>query len=217
MLVDPMSPDVLVWLVNEWGSVPRAAAGEDQAPYPDTELLAALLAGSGVRSCPPAALTTPALRQVADRLHRVFAAAELSERVDLVAGLLADTPIRPTLDLEQNVADRPSATWQVDDASHVLLAAAALTLRHQLAEHDPDRIGVCSGRRCADAFIDASPAGQRRFCSLTCQNRTRVAAWRQRQSSQPQSSQPQSSQPKGSQPKGSQPQSSQPQSSQPQN
>ncbi len=200
MLVDPMSPDVLVWLVNEWGSVPRAAAGEDQAPYPDTELLAALLAGSGVRSCPPAALTAPALRQVADRLHRVFAAADLSERVDLVAGLLAETAVRPALDRDQSVTgDRPSATWRVDDAPRVLLAAAALTLRHQLAEHDPDRIGVCSGRRCADAFIDASPAGQRRFCSLTCQNRTRVAAWRQRQSSQPKSSQPKSSQPKDSQ------------------
>ena len=74
MLVEPMSPDVLVWLVNEWGSVPRAAASEDQAPYPDTGLLAALLAGSGVRSCPPELLTGQALSQVADRLHRVFAA-----------------------------------------------------------------------------------------------------------------------------------------------
>ena len=140
MLVEPKSPDVLVWLVNEWGSVPRAAAGEDQAPYPDTDLLAALLAGSGVRDCPPAALTGPALRQVADQLHRVFAAADL-------------------------------------------------------AEHDPDRIGICSGRHCADAFIDASPAGQRRFCSVTCQNRARIAAWRHRQSQPPQRRQPQRQQP----------------------
>lgn len=207
MLVEPLYPDVLVWLVNEWGSVPRAAAGEDQAPYPDTELLAALLAGSGVRSCPPAALTTPALRQVADRLHRVFAAADLGERVGLVAGLLAETAVRPALeleldlDLEQGLTpDRPSATWQVDDARHVLLAAAALTLRQQLAEHDPARIGVCSGRRCADAFIDASPAGQRRFCSLTCQNRTRVAAWRQRQATQRQATQLQDTQLQNQQP-----------------
>ena len=41
-----MAPDVLVWLVNEWGSVPRAAAGEDRAPYPDAGLLAGLLAGA---------------------------------------------------------------------------------------------------------------------------------------------------------------------------
>jgi predicted RNA-binding Zn ribbon-like protein len=180
MLVEPMSPDVLVWLVNEWGSVPRTAAGEEQAPYPDTDLLAALLAGSGVRACPPAALTGPALRQVADQLHRVFAAADLGERVARVAGLLAQTRVTPALELT-DTGDRPGATWRVPGAADTLLAAAALTLRHQLAEHDSDRIGVCSGRRCADAFIDASPAGQRRFCSVTCQNRTRIAAWRQSQ------------------------------------
>ena len=185
MLVEPMYPDVLVWLVNEWGSVPRAAAGEEQAPYPDTELLAALLAGSGVRSCPPAALTGPALRQVADQLHRVFAAADLGDRVALVAGLLAQTGVTPALELT-DAGDRPGATWRVPSARDALLAAAALTLRHQLAEHDPDRIGICSGRHCADAFIDASPAGQRRFCSVTCQNRARVAAWRQRQRQPPQ-------------------------------
>jgi predicted RNA-binding Zn ribbon-like protein len=208
MLVEPMSPDVLVWLVNEWGSVPRAAAGEEQAPYPDTDLLAALLAGSGVRDCPPAALTGPALRQVADQLHRAFAAADLGERVGLVAGLLAQTGVTPALELT-DAGDRPGATWRVPDARDALLAAAALTLRHQLAEHDPDRVGVCSGRRCADAFIDASPAGQRRFCSVTCQNRARIAAWRQRQS-QPDQSQPDQSQ---SQPDQS---SQRPQSRQPQ-
>ena len=68
----------------------------------------------------------------------------------------------------------------MDDPRQALLAAAALTLRHQLAHHDPDRLGVCSGQRCADAYIDASPRQSRRFCSVTCQNRARVAAWRQR-------------------------------------
>jgi len=191
VLVEPMSPDVLVWLVNEWGSVPRAAAGEARAPYPDTDLLAALLAGSGVRDCPPAALTGPALRQVADQLHRVFAAADLAERVTLVAGLLAQTGVTPALELTDTgdrPGARPGATWRVPAARDALLAAAALALRDQLAGHDPDRVGVCSGRRCADAFIDASPAGQRRFCSVTCQNRARIAAWRHRQNQQRQNS-----------------------------
>ena len=174
-----MAPDVLVWLVNEWGSVPRAAAGEDQAPYPDTGLLAALLAGSGVRDCPPEVLANPALTQVADRLHPAFAAPDLSERVCLVTGLLAGTGVRPALDLDDG---RPGETWLVEDARQALPAAAALTLRHQLAGHDPARVGVCTGRDCADAYIDVSPAGRRRFCSVTCQNRARVAAWRQRRS-----------------------------------
>jgi predicted RNA-binding Zn ribbon-like protein len=192
MLVEPMSPDVLVWLVNEWGSVPRVSAGEEDRPYPDTELLAGLLAGSGVRSCPPELLTDPALTEIADRLHQVFAAADLTERVTLIAALLTQTAVRPALiipeadpdasaDASPDADAHPVATWQLATPRHALLAAAALTLRQQLADHDPARIGVCTGRRCADAFIDASPSGQRRFCSVTCQNRARIAAWRHRQ------------------------------------
>ena len=83
--------------------------------------------------------------------------------------------MRPALELADG---RPSETWLVEDPQQTLLAAAALTLRHQLAVGGPDRVGVCSGQRCADAYIDASPAARRRFCSVTCQNRTRIAAWR---------------------------------------
>ena len=170
-----MSPDVLVWLVNEWGSAPRAAAGEDQAPYPDAGLLAALLAGSGVPECPPGLLTTRALGHTADRLHPVFAAPDPGDRLGLVNGLLTETGVRPTLKLADG---RPTETWLVEDRPQALVAAAALTLRHQLSAAHPDRMGVCSGHRCADAYIDTSPAARRRFCSVTCQNRARVAAWR---------------------------------------
>jgi predicted RNA-binding Zn ribbon-like protein len=180
-----MAPDVLVWLVNEWGSVPRAAAGEDRAPYPDAGLLAGLLAGSGVRACPPELLTPPALRRTADRLHPVFAAGP-GDRADLVNSLLTETAIRPALEL---IDGQPAETWLVEDAGEGLVAAAALTLRHQLAAADPGRLGTCEGRRCADAYIDTSPAARRRFCSVTCQNRARVAAWR-RQRSQHDATQP---------------------------
>ena len=175
-----MAPDVLVWLVNEWGSAPRAAAGEDQAPYPDAGLLAGLLAGSGVRACPPEILTTQALRRTADRLHPVFAA-DPGDRVSLVNNLLTETAIRPALELNDG---QPAETWLVPAAGEGLAAAAALTLRHHLAAADPSRLGICEGRRCADAYIDTSPAARRRFCSVTCQNRARVAAWRRQRRSQ---------------------------------
>jgi len=178
MQLEPMAPDVLVWLVNEWGTAPRVAAGEEDRVYPDTSLLAGLLAGSGVRDCPPEVLARDALTRVADALHPVFAAPGLAERVRLTTGLLAGTGVKPALGLTDA---EPRASWQVDDDRQVLTASAALTLRQQLAEHDPNRLGTCTGRRCADAYIDASPAGQRRFCSVTCQNRARVAAWRERQ------------------------------------
>jgi predicted RNA-binding Zn ribbon-like protein len=165
VLVEPMPPDLLVRLVNEWGAAPRAAAGEEGTPYPDPAPL-------GV----PSAVDLPA---VADRLHRVFAETHMNERVELLAILLTESAVRPTLTL---ASGQPSESWHVDDPRQALLAATALTLRHQLAHHDPARIGTCTGRDCADAYIDASPGGQRRFCSVTCQNRARVAAWRRRQS-----------------------------------
>jgi predicted RNA-binding Zn ribbon-like protein len=163
VLLEPMPPDLLVWLVNEWGAVPRAAAGEEGTPYPDPAPLGAAAVGNQA--------------EVADRLHRIFATPHITERVGLLAPLLTDTGVRPALTLADSV---PSETWHVDDPRDALLAAAALTLRHQLAHHEPDRLGICTGRNCADAYIDASPGGQRRFCSVTCQNRARVAAWRQR-------------------------------------
>jgi CGNR zinc finger protein len=163
VLVEPMPPDLLVWLVNEWGAVPRAAAGEEGTPYPDP----APLGAAGVADLPGPA----------GRLHRIFAATDPAERVRLLATLLADTGVRPDLTLTDA---GPGETWHVDDPRDALLASAALTLRHQLGQHDPGRIGICTGQRCADAYIDASPAGQRRFCSVTCQNRARVAAWRHR-------------------------------------
>jgi CGNR zinc finger protein len=178
VLVEPMPPDLLVWLVNEWGAVPRAAAGEEGTPYPDPAPLGAAGAGD--------------LPGSAGRLHRIFAATDITERVRLLAILLAGTGVRPDLTLAD---DGPRETWHVDDPRDALLASAALTLRHQLGGHDPARVGVCAGQpslgqpslgqpslgqHCADAYIDASPAGQRRFCSVTCQNRARVAAWRQR-------------------------------------
>jgi len=160
-----MPPDLLVWLVNEWGAAPRAAAGEEGTPYPDPAPL-------GV----PSAVDLPA---VADRLHRIFTQTHMNERVELLAILLTESAVRPALTLADG---QPRETWQVDDPRQALLASAALTLRHQLAHHDPARIGTCTGRDCADAYIDASPGGQRRFCSVTCQNRARVAAWRGRRS-----------------------------------
>jgi predicted RNA-binding Zn ribbon-like protein len=163
VLVEPMPPDLLVWLVNEWGTAPRAAAGEEGTPYPDPAPLGA-----------PGAVDLPA---VADRLHRIFAATHGNERVRLLASLLAQTGVRPGIALAGGL---PGETWHVDDQDQALLAAAALTLRHQLAASGPARVGTCTGRDCADAYIDASPGGQRRFCSVTCQNRARVAAWRRR-------------------------------------
>src|ERR687893_781219 len=43
---------------------------------------------------------------------------------------------------------------------------------------------IFAARQCADVYVDTSPAGRRRFCCLTCQNRARAAAFRQRHAKQ---------------------------------
>jgi predicted RNA-binding Zn ribbon-like protein len=58
-------------------------------------------------------------------------------------------------------------------------------VRAQLAEHDPQRLGTCAARGCGDAFVDTSPGAHRRFCSVTCQSRERVAAFRRRKAGKP--------------------------------
>jgi len=143
-------PD-LVGFVNEWGTLPRAL---DKRPPSDDRARTAL----------------------ADELHPVFAAPAGAERAALVTALLERTRVRPALTDHDGVLVEE---WTVDDAAHQERAAAALALRHHLAEH-PGRIGVCADDQCADVYVDSSPAGRRRFCCLTCQNRARAAAFRRR-------------------------------------
>ena len=144
-------PD-LVALVNDWGTRPREV-GHRTAPGSDDARTA-----------------------VADRLHAVFATPDRTERARLVSAMLTETAVRPSIAPDDGVI---TAGWSVPDPRDELLAGAALALREHLAAH-PDRVGVCADRQCADVYVDASPAGHRRFCSVTCQNRTRVAAFRER-------------------------------------
>lgn len=149
IVVMPMP--ALVEFVNEWGTLPRAV---DNRPPSDD----------------------PTRTALADALHPVFAASQAADRASLVTALLEQTGVRPALADHDGVL---AEDWTVDSPAPAPLAAAALALRHHLAEH-PGRIGVCADDQCADVYVDASPAGRRRFCCLTCQNRARAAAFRRR-------------------------------------
>jgi predicted RNA-binding Zn ribbon-like protein len=172
VVVSELSLVGLVALVNGWGTTPRTEAGEQDLPFPDLEELAELL---GPRAAGP--LRHAALVEVADQIYPVFAAATPTQRVRRTARLLNESGVRPTLTA---AADGVRAAWTVDHAGDALLAAAAVTLRQHLEDRDGERLGTCAAIRCADVYVDASPVGQRRYCSITCQNRTRVAAFRRR-------------------------------------
>ncbi|MEU1349239.1 CGNR zinc finger domain-containing protein [Streptomyces sp. NPDC005795] len=170
-----MSLDTLTELVNGWGTPPRQEDGRGDTPHRPVADIAAHLRLPAYVS---AALTPQALAQAADHLHGVFRAESGAACAQSLTQLLTSSGVRPAL--ETGADGAPRAVWSVDDADHALVAAAATTLRRFLADRGFTRIGVCTGGHCADVYIDQSPAGRRRFCSVTCQNRTRVAAFRSR-------------------------------------
>lgn len=153
--VHPMPIDQLVALVNDWGTQPRET-GRRSAPEHS-------------RAGRPAQAIA-----VADRLHAVFATADPAGRAAAVTAMLEETGVRPEL---STTGSDLTASWRVPRKRDALLASAALALREHLATR-PSRLGTCADHQCADVYVDASPAGRRRFCSLTCQNRARVAAFR---------------------------------------
>ncbi|HEY3501813.1 MAG TPA: CGNR zinc finger domain-containing protein [Actinocatenispora sp.] len=172
VMVEPMPPTSLVELVNEWGTRPREVAGEQDRPYPAV--------GGLDLGVPPALAdetTDRALTHLADRLYPLFAATSGRERTDLLTGLLRTCGVRPVARLADG---RAGAGWSVASPRYAIAAAAALALREHLSRHGDARLGTCAGRDCADVYVDASPTHDRRYCSVTCQNRARVAAYRAR-------------------------------------
>lgn len=163
----------LVDLVNEWGDTPRAAAGEDEAPYPDPARLIGHL-GPDESAVTP---TDASLTALANRLHSVFSAGEAHACAARVSEMLSDAGVRPVV---SEAGGSSTLGWLVERSEDVLLASAAITLLQQLTTRAPDRLGTCAGRRCADVYVDLSPQGVRRYCSVACQNRARVAAFRRR-------------------------------------
>ncbi|MEU3740095.1 CGNR zinc finger domain-containing protein [Streptomyces sp. NPDC032198] len=167
--------DALTELVNGWGTLPRQEDGRASDPLPSAAGIAQKLA---LPAHVGAALTSQTLADAADCLHGVFSAPDGGTCARSLTSLLSDTGIHPVVDTAADGALR--AAWSLEDTGHALVAAAGITLREYLTDHGFARIGVCTGARCADVYIDQSPGGRRRFCSVTCQNRTRVAAFRSR-------------------------------------
>ena len=161
---------MLVELVNGWGTVPRAKAGDRDRPP--------ITAFAKRHGASDAGFTDAALERVADRLYPVFAADGAAERARLATDLLTSCGVQPALGV---AGDRIRAEWRIPRRRDAILAAAAVALHEQLVEHEPERLGTCASTSCGDAFADASPGAHRRFCSVTCQNRERVAAFRRRQ------------------------------------
>jgi len=171
--VRQMPPGTLVDVVNAWGTEPRRARGEAEAPWPDAADVAV--------TADPVLAREPVDRLVAlaDALYPAFVGQD-DDRAALVTRLLERSGVRPAVLPAGDGRGEVRAGWVVPDGGMRLLAAAAVTLWQQVGSGDGDRLGTCADHACADAFVDTSPAGHRRFCSVTCQNRSRAASFRRR-------------------------------------
>jgi len=170
--VDEMSLPLLVEVLNGWGRVPRHRGGDRERPSREDLVRSHELSTLGD------AVTDDELERVADLVYPVFADPDPGHRSSVVSSLLARSRVRPALTVDERGRLRPA--WEVPDAGSALLAAAAVTLRAELPLRGLDRFGICTAGGCGDVFVDTSPGARRRYCSVTCQNRERVAAFRRR-------------------------------------
>ena len=120
---------------------------------------------------------------VAAELRDVFVAVDAGRADDaagLVNGMLTRTGARPMLDRHDG------QPWHLHfhAADETLVngwaAGCATGLAVVLGSELYDRLGVCTAPRCDRVYVDTSRNGTRRYCSTSCQNRVKTAAFRAR-------------------------------------
>ena len=175
---------VAVSLVNML--TPGEEGGHPHPPLDETGLpaaaTAALRAGSpGTRDVTLAEATE--LRRFAMAFRVVFsavAAGDVDAAARRVNDLLAATGAHPRLDRHDDEPWHLHFHGTVDDLAVGWAAGCATGLAVVLGSELHGRIGVCTAPRCDRVYVDTSRNGTRRFCSTTCQNRVKAAAFRAR-------------------------------------
>jgi hypothetical protein len=115
------------------------------------------------------------LREVFRDLHQ----GDIDAAANRLNELLAAHPAHPHL-------AKDDGRWRVHhhpvDAGLVPMATAvsAAAMARMIGAGDGSRLGTCDSDDCDRVFLDASKNGSRRFCSTTCQNRVKAAAFRRR-------------------------------------
>jgi predicted RNA-binding Zn ribbon-like protein len=120
---------------------------------------------------------------VAAELREVFAAVD-SGTVDsgaaLVNAMLARTGARPVLERHDGEPWHLHFHATDDSLASGWAAGCAAGLAVVLGGELYDRLGVCTAPRCDRVYVDTSRNGTRRYCSTSCQNRVKTAAFRAR-------------------------------------
>jgi predicted RNA-binding Zn ribbon-like protein len=120
---------------------------------------------------------------VAAELRGVFeavAAGAMDDAARRVNALLLRTGARPALERHDGEAWHLHFHAASDTMADGWAAGCATGLAVVLGGDYADRLGVCTAPRCDRVYVDVSRNGTRRYCSVSCQNRVKTAAFRAR-------------------------------------
>ena len=162
-----------------------AANDEPGVPLPARQAVAAL---SRILAIDPPSVVqlsqahVPAFVALARRIRSVFAdlkGRDLDAAAGTLNGLLAAYPAHPHLAKERGA-------WRLHHHPHdaplvpMWTAICAAGLAEMIGDGEAQRLGTCQREDCGRVYVDVSKNASRRFCSLTCQNRVKVATFRER-------------------------------------
>jgi predicted RNA-binding Zn ribbon-like protein len=162
------------------------AHGRPYAPPQGSALLAAVSAALKIepRSRPRVSGREAAeLSKVAQELRAVFvsfASGDVDAAAWQVNTMLAETGARPQLDRHDGEPWHVHFHGAEESLAEGYAAGCATGLAIVLGSEARDRLGVCTAPRCDRVYVDTSRNGTRRFCSTSCQNRVKAAAFRAR-------------------------------------
>jgi predicted RNA-binding Zn ribbon-like protein len=123
-------------------------------------------------------------RTVAAEIRAVFdavAAGRTDAAASLVNDMLARTGARPHLDRHDGEPWHLHFHGAEDSLVTGWSAGCATGLAVVLGSDLGGRLGVCTAPRCDRVYVDTSRNATRRFCSTSCQNRVKAAAFRRKQ------------------------------------
>jgi predicted RNA-binding Zn ribbon-like protein len=120
---------------------------------------------------------------LARQLRKVFEcldAAKIDEAAEILNRILSDYPAAPHLAKENGL-------WRLHHHSANAAVVAmwssicAEGVARMIGAQAAQRLAICAASDCDRAFVDLTKNASRKFCSTTCQNRTKTAAFRVRQ------------------------------------
>jgi predicted RNA-binding Zn ribbon-like protein len=120
---------------------------------------------------------------VAAELRGAFeavSAGAVDDAAHRVNALLARTGARPELERHDGEPWHLHFHAADDSLPNGWAAGCATGLAVVIGSDLHDRLGVCTAPRCDRVYVDTSRNGTRRYCSTSCQNRVKTAAFRAR-------------------------------------